>query len=213
MVSWNVLYFYPEPSGNDPINSGLKPTSPWHGCFLLLMATRNPVNSPVELGSLSIPLVSRGFSTIPGSPPRWWLAGFLAINRQYRQSLGCHRCLQPVCLVRYRHGPVQMARPTGKRYNGRWGCEHERGDEQHTLGYLPSNSGKWRLIRISWWWLLLGGQPKTYYHHFLGERIKHEYQIYLFFFWGDFFVSDCTTVNYHHPSIEQANPSSHSVHV
>ena len=39
------------------------------------MATRNPVNSPVEVGSF-IPLFTRGFSTIPGG------AGFLN-HQQY----------------------------------------------------------------------------------------------------------------------------------
>ena len=33
--------------------------------FILLMATRNPVNSPVEVGCL-YPVILQGFSTIPG---------------------------------------------------------------------------------------------------------------------------------------------------
>ena len=147
------------------------------------MATRNPVNSPVELGSLSIPLVSRGFSTIPGSPPRWWLAGFLAINGFFARAWDIQ--VLAACL------PGTVSPRTSSDGTSNWEAVQrqvgQHGDEQDTLGCPLSTSGKWRLIRISWWWLLPGGTTQNILPPFFGEGIKHEYQIYLDFFFLWFF--------------------------
>ena len=148
------------------------------------MATRNPVNSPVEVGSLSIPLISRGFSTIPGSPPRWVVSRISSHQPPISPEPGMSQVLA-ACL------PGTVSPQTSSDGTSNWEAVQQQvgqhGDEQDTLGCPLSNSGKWRLIRISWWWLLPGGTTQNILPPFFGEGIKHEYQIYLDLFLGWFF--------------------------